>query len=56
MKINVTKADETAINGSIQAVRDAIRNGVTTKHSGQKVINGLKKILEKHEARKAKSY
>lgn len=56
MKINLTKADEQAINDGIVAVRQNIKRGALTKHSGQKVINGLKKILEKHEVRKSKEY
>lgn len=62
MKINLTKADEKAINDALPIIRLAFKNYETTrpygvtKYEGQKVINGLKKILEKHEIRKSKEY
>lgn len=56
MKVNITKADEEAIKEGIEAFRQHIKRGSLSRHQGQKGINGLKKILAKHEERKAKSY
>lgn len=56
MKVNITKADEKAIIDALPVLRLAAKHGSVSKHSGQKIINGLKKILLKHEERKAKSY
>jgi len=56
MKVNITKANETAVKEAITITRELVKAGGITKTAGYKVINNLKNIIEKHEVRKAKDY